>query len=163
MGLRPGGDKGANADSSSSVHPRNESSSSEEQGGRHYSFSTPLTSMAGSETRYDPLNLYFLISLLIEGFNLETPSSARKQMIPSLILLLLPPLIPPSRRQSIKRPNQATAPSKILEFATLLKKRRRQIRDVGIMQMGIKDTGTRQPPALQIFGIPPSAQRAMQV
>ena len=54
-GLRLGGDKGANTNSSSSsVHPRSDSLTSEEQGERHYSLSTPPTSVAYSEDGYDP-------------------------------------------------------------------------------------------------------------
>ncbi len=53
-GLRLGGDKCANTDSSSSsVHSRSDGSTSE-QGGRHYSLNTPRTSVAGSEAGYDP-------------------------------------------------------------------------------------------------------------
>ncbi len=52
-GLRLGGDKDANIDSSSSVHSRSDGSTSE-QGGRHYSLNTPRTSVAGSEAGYDP-------------------------------------------------------------------------------------------------------------
>jgi len=58
-----------------------------------------------------------------------------------LLLLLLLPLIPPSRRHSINRPNQATAPSKISSLVTPVKEKRRQIRGMGIMQMGIKTWG----------------------
>ncbi|KAF6238790.1 hypothetical protein HO173_003297 [Letharia columbiana] len=47
-GLRLGEDKGANTDSSSSVHSRSDGSTSE-QGGRHCSLNTPRTSVAGSE------------------------------------------------------------------------------------------------------------------
>ena len=51
--LRLGGDKGAHTDSSSSVHPRSDSSTSEEQGERHCPLSTLPTSVASSEERYD--------------------------------------------------------------------------------------------------------------
>ena len=51
-GLRPGGDKGTNTDSSSRVHSRSDGSTSE-QGGRHYFLNTPWTSVAGSEAGYD--------------------------------------------------------------------------------------------------------------
>ena len=56
-------------------------------------------------------------------------------MILSLILLLLP-LIPPSRRHAINRPNQATTPSKISSLVTLVKEKRRQIRGMGIKRCG---------------------------
>ncbi len=52
-GLRLGGDKDANTDSSSSVHSRSDGSTSE-QGGMHCSLNTPQTSIAGSEAGYDP-------------------------------------------------------------------------------------------------------------
>ncbi len=51
--LRLDGDKGANADSSSSVHSRSDGSTSE-QGGRHCPLNTLRTSVAGSEAGYDP-------------------------------------------------------------------------------------------------------------
>ena len=51
--LRLDGDKGANTDSSSSVHSRSDGSTSE-QGGRHCSLNTLRTSVAGSEAGYDP-------------------------------------------------------------------------------------------------------------
>ncbi len=54
-GLRLSGDKGANTDSSSSIHSRIDGSASE-QGGRHCSLDTPRTSTAGSEAGYDPAN-----------------------------------------------------------------------------------------------------------
>ncbi len=53
-GLRLGGDKGANTESSSSVHLRSDGSTSEGQGERHCSLSTPWTSVAGSVPGYDP-------------------------------------------------------------------------------------------------------------
>ena len=52
-GLRLGEDKGANTDSSSSVHSRSDGSTSE-QGGGHCSLNTPRPSEAGSEAGYDP-------------------------------------------------------------------------------------------------------------
>ena len=52
-GLRPGRDNATNTDSSSSVHSRSDGSTSE-QGGRHYFFNTPRTSVVGSEAGYDP-------------------------------------------------------------------------------------------------------------
>ncbi len=52
-GLRLGEDKGANTNSSSSVHSRSDGSTSE-QGGRHCSLNTPRPSEAGSEAGYDP-------------------------------------------------------------------------------------------------------------
>jgi len=47
------GDKGGDIDSSSSLHLSSDDTTREEQGGRHYSFSTPPT-VAGSEAGYDP-------------------------------------------------------------------------------------------------------------
>ena len=52
-GLRLGGDKGANTDSSSRIHSRSGGLTSE-QGGRHCILNTPRTSVAGSEAGYDP-------------------------------------------------------------------------------------------------------------
>lgn len=52
-GLRLGGDKGANMDSSSSVYTRSDSSTSEEQDERHCSLSTPPTSVTCSEDGCD--------------------------------------------------------------------------------------------------------------
>ena len=54
-GLRLGGDKGADTDSSSSVHSGKDGLDSA-QGGRHCSLNTPRTSIAGSEAGYDPWN-----------------------------------------------------------------------------------------------------------
>ena len=90
-GLRLGGDKGANTDSSSSVHSRSDGSTSE-QGERRCSLSTPPTSVAGSEAGYNPWNPRSQISVLTDDAYLDVPSSARSQKIPSLILLhsLLP-------------------------------------------------------------------------
>lgn len=51
--LRLDEDKGANADSSSSVHSRSDGSTSK-QGGRYYPLNTLRTSVAGSEAEYDP-------------------------------------------------------------------------------------------------------------
>ena len=51
-GLRLDEDKGANTDSSSSVHSRSDGSTSE-QGERHCSLNTPRSSIAGSEAGYD--------------------------------------------------------------------------------------------------------------
>ena len=54
-GLRLGGDKGADTDSSSSVHSGKDGLTSA-QGGRHCSLNAPRTSVAGSEAGYDPRN-----------------------------------------------------------------------------------------------------------
>ena len=100
-GPRQGGDRGGDIDDSSSVHPRSDSSTSEEQGGEHCSLSTPSTSVAGSEARYDPWKPRSLILILTDGAYLDVPSSTRRQKIPSLILLQS--LIPSSRRHKIHK------------------------------------------------------------
>lgn len=53
-GPRQGGDQGGDIDDSSSVHPRNDGSTSNGQVGKQCSLSTPPTSVAGSEAGYDP-------------------------------------------------------------------------------------------------------------
>ena len=52
-GLRLGGEKGANINSSSSVHPRSDGLTAEEQSGRDCSLSTLPISVASSEAGYD--------------------------------------------------------------------------------------------------------------
>lgn len=54
-GLRLGEDKGADTDSTNSVHFGKDDLDSA-QGGRHCSLNTPRTSIAGSEAGYDPWN-----------------------------------------------------------------------------------------------------------
>ena len=53
-GLRLGGDKGANINSSSNVHLRSDGLTSEKQDGSHCFLSTLSTSEAGSEAGCDP-------------------------------------------------------------------------------------------------------------
>lgn len=53
----------------------------------------------------------------------------------SLILLFLP-LMAPSRRSSIDRPGLAVAPLKISNLITLVKEKRRQMKDIGDDQDG---------------------------
>lgn len=53
---RPGGDSGGHIDDSNSVPSRSDGSTFREQGGKQCSLSTTLTSVAGSEARYDPQN-----------------------------------------------------------------------------------------------------------
>jgi len=52
-GPRLGGEQSRDVDDSSSVHPRSDGSTLDEQGGEQCSLSTPPTSMAGSEAGYD--------------------------------------------------------------------------------------------------------------
>ena len=54
MGLRLVGDQGGHIDDSSSVQPRNDGSTFNEQVGKQCSLNTSPTSIAGSEAGYDP-------------------------------------------------------------------------------------------------------------
>ena len=53
-GPRQGGDQGGDIADSSSVHPRSDGSTSNEQVGKQCFLSTPPTSVADSEAGYDP-------------------------------------------------------------------------------------------------------------
>ncbi len=86
----------------------------EERLRKHGSLSTPLTSVAGSEIGYDPLNPHSLLydSNTDRLRRSRYPSSTRRQWIPSPTSLLHPVI--PSRLRRIYNPaNQATETAKI--------------------------------------------------
>ena len=172
-GAKGGGDQCGETDGRSRVRPNSDGSASKEQDGQQGSLSTPPTSVPGSEAGYDPYNLRSLISLLTEAYNLGLPSSARRQIIlsPLLLPLLLlhlhhhhhQSLMSPFLRHSIHRQNQVTAPQKISDLVPPMEEKRRQTQGTGTMEMERNEMGTGRPRAPQVFEIPPSAQRAVQV